>query len=75
MHGTAARFLAEWPNTDLIGLLDFLKRNGSRLGGETGMHFLRSIGKPALITMPDVVKALIHDQVLSKSPVGSKRPA
>lgn len=34
------------------------------------MHFLRSIGKPAFITMPDVVKALIREQVLSKSPAG-----
>jgi 3-methyladenine DNA glycosylase Tag len=69
-HGTAARFLAEWPEADCVGLLDFLKKNGSRLGGETGMHFLRSIGKPAFITMPDVVKALIREQVLSKSPTG-----
>ena len=69
-HGTAARFLAEWPDDDYVGLLDFLKRNGSRLGGETGMHFLRSIGKPAFITTPDVVKALIREKVLSKSPAG-----
>jgi hypothetical protein len=34
------------------------------------MHFLRSIGKPAFITMPDVVKALLREQVLSKSPTG-----
>ena len=50
--GNAARFLSEWPDADYVGLLDFLKKNGSRLGGETGMHFLRSIGKPAFITMP-----------------------
>jgi 3-methyladenine DNA glycosylase Tag len=69
-HGTAARFLADWPDDDYVGLLDLLKKNGSRLGGETGMHFLRSIGKPAFITMPDVVKALIREQVVSKSPGG-----
>jgi 3-methyladenine DNA glycosylase Tag len=69
-HGSAARFLAEWPDNDYVGLLDFLKKNGSRLGGETGMHFLRSIGKPAFILMPDVVKALIREQVVSKSPGG-----
>ncbi|WP_323990783.1 DNA-3-methyladenine glycosylase I [Nguyenibacter sp. L1] len=69
-NGSAARVLAEWPDADYVGLLDLLKKNGSRLGGETGMHFLRSIGKPAFITMPDVVKALIREQVLSKSPAG-----
>jgi hypothetical protein len=34
------------------------------------MHFLRAIGKPAFILMPDVVKALIREQVVSKSPSG-----
>ncbi len=69
-HGRAARFFAEWPEDDYVGLLDFLKKNGSRLGGGTGMHFLRSIGKPAFIPTPDVVKALIREGVLSKSPTG-----
>ena len=69
-HGSAARFLAAWPDADYAGLLNLLKKNGSRLGGETGMHFLRSIGKSAFITMPDVVKALIREQVVSKSPGG-----
>jgi len=69
-HGRAARFFAEWPDDDYVGLLDFLKKNGSRLGGQTGMHFLRAIGKPAFILMPDVVKALIREQVVSKSPSG-----
>lgn len=66
-HGRAARFFAEWPDDDYVGLLDFLKKNGSRLGGESGMHFLRAIGKPAFILMPDVVKALIRERVVSKS--------
>ena len=69
-HGRAARFFAEWPDDDYVGLLDFLKKNGSRLGGESGMHFLRAIGKPAFVLMPDVVKALIREQVVSKSPSG-----
>ena len=69
-HGSAAGFFAEWRDDDYVGLLDFLKKNASRLGGETGMRFLRSIGKPAFIPTPDVVKALIREQVLSKSPAG-----
>ncbi|OYV24457.1 MAG: hypothetical protein B7W99_02250 [Rhodospirillales bacterium 20-58-10] len=69
-HGRAARFFAEWPDDDYVGLLDFLKKNGSRLGGESGMHFLRAIGKPAFILMPDVVKALIRERVVSKIPSG-----
>jgi 3-methyladenine DNA glycosylase Tag len=69
-HGRAARFFAEWRDHDYVGLLDFLKKNASRLGGETGMRFLRSIGKPAFIPTPDVVRALIREQVVSKSPSG-----
>jgi 3-methyladenine DNA glycosylase Tag len=69
-HGRAARFFAEWSDDDYVGLLGFLKKNGSRLGGETGMRFLRSIGKPAFIPTPDVVKALIREEVLTKSPAG-----
>ena len=33
-HGSAARFLAEWPDANYVGLLDLLKKSGSRLGGE-----------------------------------------
>jgi 3-methyladenine DNA glycosylase Tag len=69
-HGAAARFFAEWPDEDYLGLLEFLRKNASRLGGETGMRFLRSIGKAAFIPTPDVVKALIREEVLSKSPSG-----
>jgi 3-methyladenine DNA glycosylase Tag len=65
-HGAAARFFSEWPDEDYVGLLEFLKKNASRLGGETGMRFLRSIGKAAFIPTPDVVKALIREEVLGK---------
>jgi hypothetical protein len=41
-------------------------------GGETGMRFLRAIGKPAFIPTPDVVKALIREGVLAKAPSGKR---
>lgn len=71
-HGSAARFFADWPDADYVGLLELLKRKASRLGGETGMRFLRSIGKPAFIPTPDVVKALIRGGVLSAPPSGKR---
>jgi 3-methyladenine DNA glycosylase Tag len=67
-HGSAARFFAEWPAADYVGLLDLLKKRASRLGGESAMRFLRSIGKPAFITSPDVVAALIREGVLERAP-------
>lgn len=71
-HGSAARFLAEWPDSDYIGLLDLLKKRGSRLGGEAAMRFLRSIGKPAFIPTRDVVAALIREGVLDREPNGKR---
>jgi 3-methyladenine DNA glycosylase Tag len=69
-HGSAARFFADWPDADYVGLLEVLKKRGGRLGGETGMRFLRAIGKPAFIPTHDVVAALIRENVLTKPPSG-----
>jgi 3-methyladenine DNA glycosylase Tag len=71
-HGSAARFFAAWPDPDYVGLLDILKTRGSRLGGDSGMRFLRAIGKPAFIASPDVVAALIREGVLTRPPGGKR---
>jgi len=69
-HGSAGRFFAAWPDADYVGLVELLKKRGSRLGGDSGMRFLRAIGKPAFIPTPDVVAALIREGVLSRAPSG-----
>ncbi|MFI5013572.1 MAG: DNA-3-methyladenine glycosylase I [Hyphomicrobiales bacterium] len=71
-HGSAARFFAEWPDTDYVGLLDILKKRASHLGGHAAMHFLRSIGKPAFIPTRDVVTALVREGVLDRAPSGKR---
>ena len=71
-RGAAARFFAGWPDSDYVGRLDLLKKRASRLGGATGMRFLRSIGKPAFIPTPDVVRALIREGVLTRAPSGKR---
>jgi 3-methyladenine DNA glycosylase Tag len=71
-HGSAARFLADWPDDDYAGLLELLKKRGSHLGGDSGMRFLRAIGKPAYITSKDVTAALIREGVVEKPPSGKK---
>ncbi len=71
-HGSAARFFAEWPVSDLVGLLDVMKRRGQRLGGMTGQYSLRSLGKDCFILSKDVTAALIGHGVVTKSP-SSKR--
>jgi 3-methyladenine DNA glycosylase Tag len=69
-HGSAARFIAEWPDSDYVGLLELLKKRGSHLGGDSGMRFLRAIGKPAFIPSADVVTALIREGVVDRAPAG-----
>ena len=57
-HGSFGKLLAKWPSSDEIGLLNLLARRGSRLGGNTGMMFLRFIGWDGFVTSQDVVACL-----------------
>jgi 3-methyladenine DNA glycosylase Tag len=57
-HGSFGKFLAAWPTSDQIGLLELLAKRGERLGGRTGQYFLRFIGKDSFITSTDVVACL-----------------
>jgi 3-methyladenine DNA glycosylase Tag len=57
-HGSFGRFLAAWPASDTVGLLDVLAKRGARLGGFTGQYLLRFLGKDTFITSRDVVACL-----------------
>jgi 3-methyladenine DNA glycosylase Tag len=57
-HGSFGKFLAGWPATDQIGLVDLLAKKGARLGGGTGQFFLRFIGKDSFVLSGDVVACL-----------------
>lgn len=57
-HGSFGKFLAAWPASDEIGLLDLLAKRGARLGGRTGQYFLRFIGKDAFVVSGDVITCL-----------------
>jgi 3-methyladenine DNA glycosylase Tag len=71
-HGSFGQFLANWPSSDEIGLLDLLNKRGGRLGGNTGQMFLRFIGWDGFVTSKDVVACLrdagldIAEEVKSK---------
>ena len=70
--GSAAKGFADWPDEDYIGFLNFLKKRGSRLGGNTGQRACRAVGKPSFIFSSDVVARLIAEGVVEKEP-SSKR--
>ncbi len=57
-HGGFGSFLAGWPSSDEVGLLDVLARRGSRLGGNTGQMLLRFLGFDGFVTSKDVVACL-----------------
>lgn len=67
-HGSAARFFADWPENDYVGLLEVLKKRGSRLGGNTGQYFLRFMNRDSFILSKDVVARLIAENVIDKPP-------
>lgn len=71
-HGSAARCFADWPADDFIGLLEMLRKRGSRLGGRSGAMTMRFMGKDSFVLSGDVVKALIREGVVTKEPTAAK---
>ncbi|NTS78583.1 DNA-3-methyladenine glycosylase I [Catenovulum sp. SM1970] len=53
-HGSAAAFIAEWPTDNIIGLWQYLKKHGTRLGGNTGPYALRAMGKDTFLLTRDI---------------------
>jgi 3-methyladenine DNA glycosylase Tag len=71
-HGSFGRRIGDWPEDDFMGLLDWLQKNGSRLGGGTGSYMLRFMGKDAFILSRDVVARLVAEGVVDKAPTSKK---
>jgi 3-methyladenine DNA glycosylase Tag len=68
-HGSAARFFADWPESDIVGLWEVLRTRGSRLGGFTGQFVLRHLGKDTPMLTDSVLAALRLEGVVdAKSP-------
>lgn len=69
--GGAGKVLGGWPATDYIGLLEMLRKRGSRLGGTTGQYAMRFAGRDAFVLSQDVTARLIAEGVIDK-PATSK---
>lgn len=67
-EGGAGSVLGGWPSEDYIGLLDMLKKRGSRLGASTGQYTMRFMGRDGFITSRDVVARLQAEGVVDKAP-------
>ncbi|WP_299599391.1 DNA-3-methyladenine glycosylase I [uncultured Tateyamaria sp.] len=68
IHGNFGKMVGHWPSDDFAGLLDLLKKEGSRLGGTTGQYFLRFMGVDGYILSRDVTARLIAEGVIDKPP-------
>ena len=67
-HDGFGRFMADWPAGDQPGLLELLKKRGSRLSGMTAQYFLRFSGWDGWILSKDVGAALVREGVVEKAP-------
>lgn len=71
-HGSFARWLAEWPTDNIVGLWTELKKRGAQLGGNSGPYFLRMVGKDTFILTDDVVAALKAQGIVDKKPTSQR---
>jgi 3-methyladenine DNA glycosylase Tag len=53
-YGSVGQWLAQWPADDIVGLWQCLKKQGNRLGGNTGPYALRALGKDTFLLSSDV---------------------
>lgn len=72
-HGGVGAFLADWPDEDITGLWEYLKKHGSRLGGNSGQYFLRFVGKDSFILSRDVCTALRAEGIVDRTQITAKR--
>lgn len=67
-HGSFGKRIAGWPDEDFFGLLDWLQKEGSRLGGNTGAYTLRIMGRDGFMMSKDVVARLVAEGIIDKAP-------
>lgn len=58
------QLVAEWPSDDIIGLWAWLKKHGSRLGGNTAAYALRQLGKDTFLLSRDVEAYLRANDII-----------
>ena len=57
-------FIVNWPAEDTVGLWLFLKKRGSRLGGNTGPYALRALGVDTFLLTQDVEGFFRHHEII-----------
>lgn len=73
--GSFGRKVGDWPAEDFAGLIRWMGKEGSRLGGTTGQYLLRFMGKESYLLSRDVVARLVEEGVIDKAPTSAKAMA
>lgn len=71
-HNGLGNYFASWDPASYTENLRALQKGGARLGGRTAQVFLRRMGVDTPIFSPDMVRALVREDVVLKAPT-SKR--
>jgi 3-methyladenine DNA glycosylase Tag len=71
-HGGFGRRIADWPASDFVGLLTWLAKEGSRLGGSTGPYALRAMGKESFVLSQSVLARLQAEGVIDGPATSAK---
>jgi len=71
-HGGFGAWLADWPESDIVGLWDEMQKRFSQLGGKSGPYFLRMAGKDSFVLTSDTIKALNKWGACTGEPKGKK---
>ena len=66
-HGSFSKFVANWDSSDVIGLWEYLKKHGTRLGGNTGPYALRFLGADTFLLSRDVESYFVQHKIISGS--------
>ena len=67
-HGSVGAFFANWDPDQYFENVMAMRKRTNRLGGTSGMIFLRRMGIESLVFSTDVVRALIGNGVVAKEP-------
>ncbi len=67
-EGGFGKKIAAWPAESYFDLLDWLKKEGSRLGGNTGAMVMRWSGRDGFTLSKDVIARLVAEGVIDKAP-------
>ena len=70
-----AGFIADWPSEDISGLWSYLKRHGTRLGGNIGRHALRALSKDTFSLTRDEEGYLRSHDIINTGSNTRKAPA